>query len=117
MNHVVTTIDGHTNAAYLALEILKDFQERKAVSTINDESFYYVATQIPDFSEEEPSYDINTMEDLTKYALDHGFVIEQINGVIEAATKDNWRDAESLNPEPEGIDGFDALAHADSDGS
>lgn len=117
MSDVVTTVEGHTNAAYLALELLKQFQEETFDAEIDEESFHIVATHIPDFSEDEPSYDIDTMDDLENYAFDHGFTIERAHGVIKAVTNNFWEEnSDRAESKSMGIDGFDALAQAENDG-
>lgn len=117
MREKIVTIDGHTNPAYLALEALERLVDGRNGLAISEDSFHYVATQIPDFSEDEPDYEIRSMSDLRKYAIDHGFVIEDIGGVLQAEPS-LMRDESVHSPASDAIvlDGFDALAQAENDG-
>lgn len=90
MNNVIVTVDGHTNAAYLALEALEKLCEGMIDVTIDEYSFQHVATQVPDFSEDELSYEIQTMADLARYALHHGFTIESRHKVFKASVSETY---------------------------
>lgn len=107
MGEKIVTIDGRTNPAYLALEALERIVDSRNGLAISEDSFHYVATQIPDFSEDEPDYEIRSMSDLKKYAIDHGFVIEDIGGVLQAEPS-LMRDESVLSPDSDAVvlDGF-----------
>lgn len=88
MNKYVYTVDGHTNPALLALEILERLRQGGTDATINEESFRYVATLIPDFQDTVSIEDIDTLDQLYAFAFEHGFLIRQLGTSIEAVTRE-----------------------------
>jgi len=57
------------------------------------------------------------MDDVLLYAVDHGFVIENALGMLEAKASQLWPDdVEPLSRSAVALDGFDALAQAENDG-
>lgn len=84
MNECIVTFDGHTNPALLALEVLERLRQGSTDATINQDSFRYVATLIPDFRDTGPVNDIETMESLHAFAFEYGFLIKRLGTSIEA---------------------------------
>ena len=86
MNDFIITVDGHTNPALLALDVLERLTHGTTGAVINEESFRYVATLIPDFRDTALVSDIETIEDLNAFAFEYGFLIRRIGSSIEALT-------------------------------
>lgn len=88
MNDFIITFNGHTNPALLALEVLERLRGGEIGTSINEESFRYVATLIPDFRDTAIVSDIDTIEDLNAFAFEYGFLIRKIGSSIEALTNE-----------------------------
>lgn len=91
MNDFIITVDGHTNPALLALDVLERLMLGTTDAVINEESFRYVATLIPDFQDSADPSDIDTMAQLDAFAFEYGFLIRQMGSSVEALTREMWQ--------------------------